>query len=227
MSVRACKRMLQDIEQEVRDTHQNLGFAALSIPVRQALSDVPRHVFVPDALQDAAYENRPLPIGEGQTISQPYSVAIMTELLALNPQHKVLEIGTGSGYQTALLACLAKRVYSIEIIQALASHAANRFEQLGFDNIEVHVGDGYLGWPQAAPFDAIIITAATDHIPPALLEQLKSGGRLIAPLGSSFGQELILFCKAANGDISAHRVLPVAFVAMTGLAQTRSESLSL
>ena len=218
--MRASERMLQEIEQEVRYTRQFLGLDALSAPVRQALRDVPRHAFVPDALQDAAYDNNPLPIGEGQTISQPYIVAIMTELLALAPDHQVLEIGTGSGYQTAILARLVKQVYSMEIVETLSKRAASRLKLLGFTNVVTRVGDGYHGWPEVAPFDAIIITAAANCVPPPLLEQLKPGGRLIVPLDHGYDQMLVLFSKAETGELTQRKLLPVAFVPMTGLARS-------
>ena len=227
MGERACERMLREIEEDVRYTRHLLGLEALSAPVLQALRDVPRHAFVPDALQDAAYDNRPLPIGENQTISQPYIVAIMTELLALTPEHQVLEVGTGSGYQTAVLARVAKLVYSIEIVPTLAKRAASRLKLLGYDNVRTRHGDGYQGWPEAAPFDAIIITAAADRVPPPLLEQLKPGGRLIVPLNNGFDQELVLLTKAPSGAISQRKLLPVAFVPMTGLAMDVSGNSSL
>lgn len=210
---------MQEIERELHYTRHLLGIDTLSGPVRQALLTVPRHAFVPDALQDAAYDDGPLPIGEGQTISQPYIVAIMTELLALRPEYRVLEIGTGSGYQTAVLAQLAKEVYSIEIVAALAKRAAQRLKFLGYGNIQTRSGDGYHGWPEAAPFDAIIITAATAVIPPPLLEQLKPGGRLIVPLDAGFDQELMLYHKTADGRIEQRKLLPVAFVPMTGMVR--------
>lgn len=220
--MRANERMLQEIEREVEYTRHLLGLDALSGPVRQALLEVPRHAFVPDALQDAAYDNGPLPIGEGQTISQPYIVAIMTELLGLAPEHRVLEIGTGSGYQTAVLARLVRQVYSIEIVAGLAKRAAQRLKLLGYDNVRTRTGDGYHGWPEEAPFDAIIITAATAAVPPPLLEQLKPGGRLIVPLDVGFDQELTLFEKAADGGLQHRKLLPVAFVPLTGRACERS-----
>jgi protein-L-isoaspartate(D-aspartate) O-methyltransferase len=220
--MRASERMMQDIEREVNYTRHLLGLDALSEPVRQALIKVPRHAFVPDALQDAAYDNGPLPIGEGQTISQPYIVAIMTELLALGPEHRVLEIGTGSGYQTAILAQLVKQVYSIEIVASLAKRAAQRLRLLGYANITIRTGDGYHGWPEEAPFDAIIITAATAAVPPPLLEQLKPGGRLIVPLDVGFDQELILYTKSVDGSFERRKLLPVAFVPMTGQARCHS-----
>ena len=217
--MRANQRMLEDIEREVHYTRHLLGLDQLSEPVLAALLKVPRHAFVPDALQDAAYDNGPLPIGEGQTISQPYIVAIMTELLALKPEHQVLEIGTGSGYQTAILAQLVKQVYSIEIIDTLARRAAQRLKLLGFHNVQTRCGDGYHGWPEAAPFDAIMITAATAAVPPPLFEQLAPGGRLIVPLDAGFDQELVLFSKSPEGGLSQRKLLPVAFVSMTGAAR--------
>lgn len=211
--------MLEEIEREVHYTRHLLGLDQLSPPVLEALRTVPRHAFVPDSLQDAAYDNGPLPIGEGQTISQPYIVAIMTELLALQPEHQVLEIGTGSGYQTAILARLVREVYSIEIIDALARRAAQRLKLLGFRNVQTRSGDGYHGWPEAAPFDAVMITAAAVAVPPPLFEQLAPGGRLIVPLDTGFDQELVLFNKSQEGVLSQRKLLPVAFVPMTGAAR--------
>lgn len=218
--MRANERMLQDIERELRYTQQFLKLGKLSEPLRQALLTVPRHSFVPDALQDAAYDNGPLPIGDGQTISQPYIVAIMTELLNLTPDSRVLEIGTGSGYQTAVLARVAQQVYSIEIKATLARRAAKRLQLLNFNNIETRIGDGYAGWPEASPFDAIMLTAATPAVPLQLFEQLHPGGRLIAPIDSGFDQELMLYCKSDEGVISQRKLLPVAFVPMTGQARS-------
>lgn len=217
--MRANQRMLEEIEREVHYTRHLLGLDHLSAPVQEALRDVPRHAFVPDALQDAAYDNGPLPIGDGQTISQPYIVAIMTEMLALKPEHQVLEIGTGSGYQAAILAKIVHQVYSIEIVDALARRAAQRLKLLGFHNIHTRSGDGYNGWPEAAPFDAIMITAATAVVPPPLFEQLAPGGRLIVPLDVGFDQELVLFCKSPQGELSQRKLLPVAFVPLTGKAR--------
>lgn len=223
--MRANERMLQDIERELHYTRHLLGLDQLSDPVREALLAVPRHAFVPDSLQDAAYDNGPLPIGDGQTISQPYIVAIMTELLNLTPESKVLEIGTGSGYQTAILAQVAQRVYSIEIVETLAKRAAKRLKLLGFDNIETRAGDGYAGWPEAAPFDAIMITAATANVPPPLLEQLKPGGQLIVPIDAGFDQELMLYSKSITGVITQRKLLPVAFVPLTGQARRKDPGL--
>ena len=182
--------------------------------VLSALLKVERHRFVPEEYLGSAYSDQPLPIGEGQTISQPYIVALMTELLELKGNEKVLEIGTGSGYQAAVLAELAKEVYTIEIIVPLASTARNRLLELGYQNIKVKAGDGYLGWPEAAPFDAIIITCAPDHIPEPLVEQLKEGGRMVLPVGA-YAQELKRIVKR-SGKIETTDIIPVVFVPMTG-----------
>ncbi len=182
--------------------------------VLSALLKVERHRFVPEEYLDSAYSDQPLPIGEGQTISQPYIVALMTELLELEGNEKVLEIGTGSGYQAAILAELAKEVYTIEIIESLASRANNRLLELGYQNVKVKYGDGYLGWPEAAPFDAIIVTAAPDHIPKPLMDQLKEGGRMVVPVGT-YTQELRKIVKR-SGKVETIDVVPVIFVPMTG-----------
>jgi len=182
--------------------------------VLSALLKVERHRFVPEEYLNSAYSDQPLPIGEGQTISQPYIVALMTELLELKGEEKVLEIGTGSGYQAAILAELAKEVYTIEIIESLSSMAKNRLSELGYQNTHVKAGDGYLGWPEVAPFDAIIVTAAPDHIPRPLIEQLKEGGRMVLPVGI-YTQELKKIVKR-SGKIETTDVIPVVFVPMTG-----------
>jgi protein-L-isoaspartate(D-aspartate) O-methyltransferase len=182
--------------------------------VLSALLKVERHRFVPEKYLDSAYSDQPLPIGEGQTISQPYIVALMTELLELKGNEKVLEIGTGSGYQAAILAELAKEIYTIEIIEPLASTARERLSELGYQNVKVKAGDGYLGWPEAAPFDAIIVTAAPDHIPKPLIDQLREGGRMVVPVGT-YTQELIKIVKR-SGKIETTNVIPVVFVPMTG-----------
>ena len=182
--------------------------------VLSALLKVERHRFVPKEYLNSAYSDQPLPIGEGQTISQPYIVALMTELIELKGDEKVLEIGTGSGYQAAILAELAKEVYTIEIIESLASMAKNRLLESGYQNIKVKAGDGYLGWPEVAPFDAIIITAAPDHIPKPLIEQLKEGGRMVVPVGT-YTQELKKIVKQ-SGKIETINIIPVVFVPMTG-----------
>ncbi len=189
--------------------------------VLSAMLKVERHLFVPKELQSSAYLDQPLPIGEGQTISQPYIVALMTELLELKGGEKVLEIGTGSGYQAAILAELAKDVYTIEIIESLAASAKKLLLQLGYQNITVKAGDGYLGWPEVAPFDAIIVTAAPDHIPKPLIEQLKEGGRMVIPVGT-YSQELKKIVKRA-GKIEETNVIPVIFVPMTGEGANKSK----
>ncbi len=182
--------------------------------VLSALLKVERHRFVPVEYLDSAYSDQPLPIGEGQTISQPYIVALMTELLELKGNEKVLEIGTGSGYQAAVLAELAREVYTIEIVEPLASTAKNRLSELGYQNIQVKAGDGYLGWPEAAPFDAVILTCAPDHIPEPLVQQLKEGGRMVLPVGAHT-QDLKRIVKRF-GKIETTDIIPVVFVPMTG-----------
>ncbi len=182
--------------------------------VLSAMHKVERHRFVPKAYESQAYADQPLPIGEGQTISQPYIVALMTELLELKGEERVLEVGTGSGYQAAILAELAREVYTIEIIEALARSSKELLLSLGYKNIFVKAGDGYLGWPEHAPFDAIIVTCAPDHIPKPLLEQLKDGGRLVVPVGTH-SQELKKIVKR-SGKIETMDVIPVIFVPMTG-----------
>jgi protein-L-isoaspartate(D-aspartate) O-methyltransferase len=177
---------------------------------------VPRHEFVPESERRYAYENRPLPIGHGQTISQPYIVAIMTDLMKLEPGDRVLEIGTGSGYQAAVLAELVQQVYSIEIISELARSARDVLDRLGYEQVKTRVGDGYYGWQERAPFDAIIVTAAADHVPPPLIKQLKTGGHMLIPVGSRFmTQQLILVTKGDDG-ITTRLLLPVRFVPLTG-----------
>ncbi len=181
-----------------------------------ALEKVPRHEFVPRQFRRLAYTDRPLPIGEGQTISQPYIVAYMTAALALQPGEKVLEIGTGSGYQAAVLAEITTNVFTIEIVEPLARSAEERLRRLGYRTVQVKCGDGYHGWPEHAPFDAIIVTCAAEPIPPALIEQLKSGGRMIIPRGKPFSEQwLVLVTKDAVGQVTTEPVLPVAFVPMT------------
>jgi len=190
--------------------------------VLAALLKVERHRFVPAEYLALAYSDQPLPIGEGQTISQPYIVALMTELLALQGGEKVLEIGTGSGYQAAILAQLAKEVYTIEIVEPLAARAKNLLLELGYPNIKMKTGDGYLGWPEAAPFDAIIITCAPRNLPQPLIEQLKEGGRMVVPLGSSHSQGLKLIIKRA-GKLQTTNIIPVLFVPMTGKNAEKNE----
>jgi protein-L-isoaspartate(D-aspartate) O-methyltransferase len=184
--------------------------------VKGAIARVPRHLFVPPAQQPHAYENRPLPIGHGQTISQPYIVALMTDLLKLRKQDRVLEIGTGSGYQAAVLAELVRSVYTIEIVAPLATEARARLERLGYRNVEVRAGDGYKGWEERAPFDAVMVTAGADEVPPPLIKQLKAGGRMVIPVGPAGSiQSLTLIEKRADGSIRSQQVIPVRFVPLT------------
>ncbi len=209
--------MIRLIEDDVRATSLYLKKAELDPRVLEAMRRVQRHEFVPANLVDSAYENKPLPIGHGQTISQPYIVAVMTDLLDIEADHRVLEIGTGSGYQAAVLAELANNVFSIEIIQALGEQVKQRLPHLGYDNIELRIGDGYYGWIEQAPFDAIIVTAAASHIPPPLVKQLKSGGKMMIPVGSRFStQELILITRESDAVITTRQILPVRFVPLTG-----------
>ena len=186
--------------------------------VLETLRQVPRHLFVPTAWQPFAYWETPLPIGYSQTISQPYIVAFMCEALELKPQDRVLEIGTGSGYQAAVLAHLAREVYSIEIVEALGKEAAERLRRFRYSNLHLRIGDGYRGWPEAAPFDAVIVTAAPDHIPPALVEQLRDGGRLVLPLGRYNDEELVRLRRTSQG-LQKEVLLPVQFVPMVGEAE--------
>jgi protein-L-isoaspartate(D-aspartate) O-methyltransferase len=186
--------------------------------VLAVMGKVPRHEFVPGHLRSQAYQDRPLPIGHGQTISQPYIVAFMTEQLEPKPADRVLEIGTGSGYQAAVLAELTAEVYTIEIIKDLANQAAASLKRLGYTNVQTRTGDGYKGWPEAAPFDAIIVTCAPEKVPQPLIDQLKDGGRMIIPVGSSSKQKLVLLRKH-DGKLDRRAVLPIRFVPMTGQAQ--------
>ena len=209
-------QLIRSIEQNVRETSTYLDKDKLDPRVMQALGKVPRHEFVLVSERRYAYENRPLPIGYGQTISQPYIVAIMSDLLKLEPGDRVLEIGTGSGYQAAILAELVQQVYSIEIIGDLAQRARGVLDRLGYEQVKTRVGDGYYGWQERAPFDAIIVTAAADHVPPPLIRQLKPGGRMLIPVGSRFmTQQLVLITKGDEG-ITTRLLLPVRFVPLTG-----------
>ncbi len=205
----------------VREQLQGPGRNIRNRRVLAAMAKVPRHRFVPQEYWDEAYEDYPLPIGYGQTISQPFIVAFMTEAIDPQPDDKVLEIGTGSGYQAAVLAELVKEVYTIEIIPELGQRARRTLQELGYTNVHVRIGDGYRGWPEAAPFDAILLTCAPDHVPPPLVQQLKEGGRMILPVTGRFGmQELILLTKK-GGKIHEQAVLPVRFVPMVGEAERR------
>ncbi|NUQ64813.1 MAG: protein-L-isoaspartate(D-aspartate) O-methyltransferase [Pirellulales bacterium] len=190
--------------------------------VLEVMGRVPRHRFVAESQQDSAYEDYPLPIGHGQTISQPYIVALMTQLAVPKPESRALDIGTGSGYQAAVLAELCKEVYSIEIVEPLAVEARGRLERLGYKNVTVRTGDGYRGWPEKAPFDVVLVAAAPEQVPEPLIEQLAPGGRLVIPVGGFF-QELLVIEKKEDGSIERKSVAPVRFVPMTGEAQKRQE----
>lgn len=189
--------------------------------VLDVMGRLPRHLFVDDHLKNKAYEDHPLPIGEGQTISQPYVVALMTETLQLKPQDRVLEIGTGSGYQAAVLGEIVREVYTIEIRKGLADKAEKRLRDFGYKNIRVRYGDGYFGWEEFAPFDAIIITAAANHIPPPLIRQLKEHGRLIIPLGSTVYYQTLTLARKKKGELNLEQMSSVVFVPMTGEAQKK------
>jgi protein-L-isoaspartate(D-aspartate) O-methyltransferase len=191
--------------------------------VLSAMRSVPRHCFVPKDLLSVAYADRPLPIGEGQTISQPYVVALMTEILQPAKDHRVLEIGTGSGYQAAILAHITPQVYTIEIKQKLYNKASRDLKLLGYDTIETRRADGYFGWPEKGPFDAIMITAAIDHIPPPLLKQLKDGGRLALPLGNPFSYQNLVLVTKQGQDLIVKQITGVLFVPMTGYALEKAE----
>lgn len=208
--------MISDIEREVAYTRNMIGRSAFSESVMNAMRQVPREVFVPEEERRFAYDNGPLPIGCGQTISQPYIVALMTDLLELDADAVVLEVGTGSGYQAAVLSRVAKQVYSVEIIETLSLRAAATLAELGYGNVSCRCVDGYNGWPEHAPYDAIMVTAAAVDIPPPLIEQLKPGGRLVIPVGHPYSyQELILVEKSETGEVSERMVLGVAFVPLT------------
>lgn len=215
MESRATERMalLDEIENELRETARWTGRSSLSPRVKAALAETPREAFVDAGSAAVAYENRPLSIGHGQTISQPFIVAIMTELLDVRPEDRVLEIGTGSGYQTAVLARLAHHVFSIEVIPELAESAAAKLEGLGIANVTVDCRDGSEGWPEHAPFDRVIVTAAGAEIPPALIAQLVEGGRMVAPVGATpTAQTLNVVTKDEDGRVQVTEGLPVAFV---------------
>lgn len=208
--------MLDDIAEITHDTRYETGRATLSGRVMAAMKKVPRHRFVPPGAERHAYDNRPLPIGHGQTISQPFIVALMSDLLDLKAGDKVLEVGTGSGYQAAVLGELAREVYTIEIVAPLAKEASARLVALGYRNVTVRSGDGYLGWPEQAPFDAIMVTAGALEVPPALVQQLKPGGKLVIPVGPQWsGQELLVIEKDAGGKTSTRKALAVRFVPLT------------
>jgi protein-L-isoaspartate(D-aspartate) O-methyltransferase len=210
------RNMVQEIRQDAQLTSSEIGKDTFNRNVMEVMGTVPRHRFVPQRLRDHAYDNRPLPIGYGQTISQPYIVALMTDLLEVDKDDVVLEIGTGSGYQAAVLSPLVKHVYTMEIIEALGEDAAERLTQLGYDNVTTRIADGYYGWKERAPFDAIIVTAAAGSIPPPLVEQLKPGGRMVIPVGGAFlTQQLMRVEKDPGGQVTTKQILPVRFVPLT------------
>jgi protein-L-isoaspartate(D-aspartate) O-methyltransferase len=209
--------LIAEIEADVRLTAHELGFSRLDPAVIEALRSVPRHAFVPEWQLELAYGNHPLPIGAGQTISQPYIVAIMSQLLRVGKGDRVFELGTGSGYQAAVLAAMGVEVYTVEIVAELAERARQTLDDLGYDRVQVRAGDGWLGWPEAAPFDGIIVTAAAPRIPEPLVEQLKTGGRLVIPVGQPDGaQQLVVYEKEASGELVGRHHLPVRFVPVTG-----------
>jgi protein-L-isoaspartate(D-aspartate) O-methyltransferase len=209
--------LIKEIEATALNSASLVGRYTVNPRVLEAIRKVPRHEFVSENLRSFAYDNRPLPIGHGQTVSQPYIVAVMTDLLDLEKGHTVLEVGTGSGYQAAVLAECVKEVYTIEIVGELGKEAQARLKRLGYMNVEVRIGDGYGGWKEKAPFDRIIVTAAGNNIPPLLIEQLKPGGRMVIPVGEpDAAQQLMLLEKQEDGKIKTRRALPVAFVPLTG-----------
>jgi protein-L-isoaspartate(D-aspartate) O-methyltransferase len=206
-------------EQRARMVHEQIAARGIrDARVLDAMRRVPRHELVPESERDSAYEDGPLPIGEGQTISQPYIVAAMSEAAALTGSERVLEVGTGSGYQAAVLSELAREVYTIELEPVLAARAKAHLVRLGCTNVHTRTGDGYRGWPEAAPFDAIVVTAAPDHVPPDLIEQLAPGGRLVIPVGGSGNQDLLLLTKTADGVVRRN-LMPVRFVPLRGEAE--------
>ncbi len=207
------QEMIRVIKEEAAYTYAYTGKKSIDSVILQVMAEIPRHEFVPKAMWPYAYANGPLYIGSGQTISQPYIVALMTDLLSPEPGHTVLDIGTGSGYQAAILSRLVKQVHSVEIVETLALEAKTRLHRLGYDNIEIKIGDGAQGWEEHSPFDGIVVAAATPFVPPNLVAQLKPGGKLVMPLGSSNkAQELIVVEKKENGETDQRYVLPVIFV---------------
>jgi len=215
--VDARRKMKEEIAALARETAKETGRPTFDARVMAVIGSVPRHRFVPAGQVSSAYENRPLPIGHGQTISQPYIVALMTDLMNLKPDHTVLEIGTGSGYQAAILAELVRTVCTIEIVEPLALAATERLRALGYERVKTKLGDGYYGWEECGPYDAIIVTAAASHVPPPLVRQLKPGGRMVIPVGAPFlAQQLLLIEKRDDGTVQTRQLLPVAFVPLTG-----------
>ena len=206
-------RLVAEIDQMYAETRAETGLAAMAPRVRAAIGKVERHRLIPQDQAHLAYRNHPLPIGHSQTISQPYIVALSTDLLAPDPAQVVLEVGTGSGYQAAVLAEIVKRVYTIEIVEPLGRAAESRLAALGYKNIEVRIGDGYKGWPEKGPFDGIVVTAAAPRVPQALVDQLKPGGRMVIPIGERWEvQQLLLIVRKADGTLEQKNVLPVRFV---------------
>ena len=213
----ARRRMVTAIEADVNETSLHINKKKLDARVMSVMGRVERHKFVPRSHQSWAYANQPLPIGHGQTISQPYIVALMTDLIRVDPGDKVLEIGTGSGYQAAVLAEMGADVFTIEIIKPLAEEASKLLADLDYDNVKTRRGDGYYGWQEEAPFDAIVVTAAAGHVPPPLIRQLKPGGVMVIPVGSRFlVQQLVLVTKDDIGNMTTRQILPVRFVPLTG-----------
>ena len=211
------QQMVEEIAEDARRVAKFVEKDTFDESIMRVMQDTPRHLFVPEDARPFAYENRPLPIGYGQTISQPYIVALMTDLLQPESDHKVLEIGTGSGYQAAVLAQLVKQVFSIEIIKELGQSSTRLLNELGYNNVSTRIADGYDGWPEHAPFDSIIVTAAISHIPPPLVRQLKNGGTMVIPVGTGFQtQQLTLVKKDMTGEITTRQIIPVIFVPFTG-----------
>lgn len=226
MCISAFSVQSQEIYEKRRKSmveHDIKGRGIREKKVLEVMGKVPRHLFVEDSLKDKAYEDYPLPIGEGQTISQPYVVALMTEYLRLKPGDRVLEIGTGSGYQAAVLAEIVKEVFTLEIRKGLAEKAEMRLKELGYKNVKVKYGDGYFGWEENAPFDAIIITASANHIPPPLIKQLRENGRLIIPLGSTVYYQTLTLATKKKGELELDQLTPVAFVPMIGEVQKKRQ----
>jgi protein-L-isoaspartate(D-aspartate) O-methyltransferase len=214
------EEMVRTIERYVRYSSDIAGEEGLSLRVLDAMRTVKRHLFVPESRRSLAYDDRPVAIGYGQTISQPFIVALMTHLLAPEPDDVVLEIGTGSGYQAAVLSPLVGKVCTIEIVTELGEAAAERLAALGYANVETKIADGYHGWPECGPFDGIVVTAAADHVPPPLVDQLRPGGRMVIPVGGMFAtQHLTLVEKTGSGEVLTRQVLPVRFVPFTRAAQ--------
>jgi protein-L-isoaspartate(D-aspartate) O-methyltransferase len=214
---RAREVLWEKVEYQISRMRSELGIERLSPAVRNALRQVPREMFVPEEQRRHAYENRPLPIGYGQTISQPLIVALMTEMLDIDPGDRIFELGTGSGYQAAVLDTLGAEVYSVEIVPELGERVRQTLDRTGHQAVHTRIGDGYFGWEQAGPFDAIIVTAASDHIPPPLIGQIKPGGRMLIPVGSRYvTQKLVLVVRDEHGAVTTRETIPVTFVPLTG-----------